>query len=217
MSTRFPRAQLTQHAEQRLSERFRISADEFLAILNSNQGKRIGVSERTHVMHRMLWSPVDGALLVAIQDVINGAVLTVLPLAMYRNHYAENVTEHRIRKVINRMVHAGMAPPEMWLPGDREEYVIVYARITGMTQTLSLGAWKGKVDCYDLSKLGTIECFWIWVAERLTALGQSVGSIEQVTAKFSGGDHQEVEYAVVKGQDHGLNRRSEAVDERMGA
>lgn len=200
MSKRFPVSQLTQHAEQRLAERFQITSSEFLGLLNSHQGKRIGISSRTHLMHRLLWSPADNELLVAIQDAVDGSVLTVLTLEMYRNRYPENVTGNRVRRVVNRMVHAGLAPSSMWLPGDSEDYVTVYARLTDVARTLSLGRWRDEVESYDLSQLGRHEQFWAWVAERVEALGHAVGSLELVTAKFSGGDHQEVMYTVENGR-----------------
>lgn len=191
---RFPRSQLTRHAEIRLEERFQISANSLLELLNGQQGKKTGVSSKTHLMHRMLWSPVDKQMLVAIQDAITGSVLTLLTLEMYQSHYAERITDQRIRRTINKMVHAGLAPPDMWMPGDTEDYVTVYAQVADSPRILPLGRWRGQVDSADLSQLGKQESFWRWVAEQVVSRGNSVDNVEQVTAKFSGGDYQPVVY-----------------------
>jgi hypothetical protein len=72
-------------------------------------GKKIGVSRETHLMHRLVWSYVGDAPLVAIQDVINGTVLPVLSVDMYRREYASNLTEKRLHQVLNQMARAGFA------------------------------------------------------------------------------------------------------------
>src|SRR3546814_10489224 len=72
-------------------------------------------------------SHVDESLLVAIQDVVDGTILTVLTLEMYCGKYGQNITDRRICRVVNQMVHAGLVPAEMWKPGDKDEYVTVYA------------------------------------------------------------------------------------------
>src|SRR3546814_9499054 len=66
-----------------------------------------GRSARTHLAHRLLWSHVDESLLVAIQDVVDGTILTVLTLEMYCGKYGQNITDRRICRVVNQMVHAG--------------------------------------------------------------------------------------------------------------
>src|SRR3546814_1548465 len=78
----FPKSYLSQHAQDRILERLRISPQDLLDLLNGGHGKKIGRSARTHLAHRLLWSHVDESLLVAIQDVVDGTILTVLTLAM---------------------------------------------------------------------------------------------------------------------------------------
>src|SRR3546814_9929342 len=91
------------------------------------------------------------------------------------------------------MVHAGLVPAEMWKPGDKDEYVTVYAFLKSGTLRLALGAWKGSVPSAALAELGSSQSFWCWVAERVVAKGQAVENVESVRAKFSGGDLQRSE------------------------
>ena len=116
---KFPASRLSGHACLRLSEHFKIVANELLRLLNSGLGKVIGFSEETHLVHRLVWSHLDGAFLVAIQDVTDGTVLTVLPVDMYRERYGENLTDKRLHHVINQMVHAGYAPPSLWVKASK--------------------------------------------------------------------------------------------------
>jgi len=121
-------------------------------------------------------------------------VLTVLTVEMYRNEYKANLTENRLRHVLNQMVHAGLAPSSQWRPGDKEEYVTVYARLTKSSRQVALGRWRSPVECVDLSILGAHEAFWSWVTQELSERGHAVDELETIFAKFSGGDHQPVPY-----------------------
>src|SRR3546814_10376923 len=106
----FPKSYLSQHAQDRILERLRISPQDLLDLLNGGHGKKIGRSARTHLAHRLLWSHVDESLLVAIQDVVDGTILTVLTLELYCGKYGKNITDRRICRVVNQMVHAGLVP-----------------------------------------------------------------------------------------------------------
>jgi hypothetical protein len=192
----FPKSSLSLHATQRVAERFRISAVELLALLNSGQGKRIGSTARSHLVHRLMWSHVDKDLLVAIQNISDGMVLTVLPLEMYRRNYQQNLTERRIQTVINMMVHAGFAPASLWKPGVPEERIMVVAEVESTTAPITVGSWRGPVESACLRRLGEKREFWAWVTEQLTARGGAVQNLVAVRAKFSGGDFEEIPFAV---------------------
>ncbi|TIC80305.1 hypothetical protein [Crenobacter intestini] len=185
---------LSAHAQMRLTERFSISTDELVRLLNTGLGKRIGHSLETHLIHILLWCPIEKAFLVCIQDVLNGIVLTVLTLDMYIRDYARNVTERRIQKVINMMVHAGMAPAAAWRPGVMDEYVTVFALRKSTSYLLSLGRWRGAVTSVDLGKLGELPEFWEWVARTTLARGGTLEDVLSVSARFSGGELQHVPY-----------------------
>lgn len=190
----FPPTLLSSHARERIQERFKISEHELLDLLNAGIGKKVGKSARSNLVHRLVWSHIDRSILVAIQDVVSGIVLTVLPVDMYRREYASNLTEQRLRHVMNQMVHAGYAPPDIWSPGDKEENVTVYATMSNSITRVALGRWRGEVTTVDLSALGRSALFWTWVAEETLTRGLTIDQIESISAKFSGGDHQQIPY-----------------------
>jgi len=136
----FPRSQLSVHAEERLRESFRVQPADLLATLNAGLGERIGASrKRSHLSHRLVWSHVDEIPIVVIQDVIGGTVVTVLPVDIYRREYSNNLTEQRLRRVINQMVHSGLAPNDRWEPGDRLEAVTAHAVFRNSPKPVALG------------------------------------------------------------------------------
>lgn len=192
----FPRSHLSDHALQRLQERFKITPDELLCLLNAGLGKKIGVSVRTHLVHRLLWSHVDRSLLVAIQDAITGTLLTVLTVEMYRREYEANLTGRRLRHVVNQMVHAGYAPDAMWEPGDPDEFVTIHVRLTSSERLVSLGRYRGEIASVDLSMLGQESAFWAWLVGELRDRGHRIETLEFVLGKFSGGEHQQIPYAL---------------------
>lgn len=173
-----------------------MSPDKLTALMNAGLGKRIGASTESNLIHRLLWSPEDNNLLVAIQDVVSGTVLTVLTFEMYKRDYSVNLSENRVRHVINQMVHAEHIPAAMWQPGDQQEYVTVHAHIIANTTPVALGRWTGNVCSPDLSQLGRSLEFWAWVARRLEGKHPAVQGLMRVEARFTGGRNCEVPYPV---------------------
>jgi hypothetical protein len=190
----FPPSLLSNHAKERIQERFDIPEQEFLDLLNSGIGKKVGKSARSNLVHRLVWSHVDKSVLIAIQDVVSGIVLTVLPVDMYRREYGSNLTEQRLRHVMNQMVHAGLAPPDLWSPGDKEENVTVFVTMSNSKTRVALGRWRGEVTTVDLSALGKSASFWTWVAKETLSRSLTIDQVQSVSAKFSGGDHQQIPY-----------------------
>jgi hypothetical protein len=186
-----PPAIFSRHAAARTMERFKVSPEKLTELMNAGLGKRVGTSKSTNLIHRLLWSLVDDCLLVAIQEVISGTVLTVLTLEMYKRDYAANVSEGRMRHVINQMVHAGHIPEAMWQPGDKREYVTVHAHLSDGS-SVALGRWVGVIVSADLSRLGESRQFWEWVVQRLEERGHVVERLARVEARFSGGENREV-------------------------
>ena len=191
---RFSESNFSEHALVRLIERFRIAPQELIEILNAGHGKKIGVSAKTHLMHRLVWSPTDESLLVAIQDVVNGTILTVLTLDMYCRDYERNITDRRVKSVVNKMVHAGLAPADLWTPGAADEYVLVYLSLSGTDTFIPLGNWKGQVSSPNLEHLGGMPEFWKWLANQVEEKGHPIERVEKVAAKFNGGDLQHVPF-----------------------
>lgn len=189
-----PLAILSRHARERVLERFKISPAKLAGLMDEGLGKKIGVSAASNIIHRLLWSPDDSSLLVAIQEVVSGTVLTVLTLDMYKRDYAENILETRVRHVINQMVHAGHAPSAMWQTGDKQEYITVHAHHAANSRPIAIGRWAGSVVSPDLSQLGALEEFWCWVAQRLEEKHHPVEGLMGIEARFNGGQNFNVPY-----------------------
>jgi hypothetical protein len=189
-----PPAILSKHATERIIERFNVSPKKLTALMNDGLGKRIGASRASNLIHRLLWIPEDNCLLVAIQEIVSGTVLTVLTLDMYKRDYAGNLSENRVRHVINQMVHARHIPDAMWQPGDNQEYVTIHAYLAEKSIAVALGRWTGHVNSPDLGHLGKSLEFWTWVAQRLEDKQHAVDSLLRVEARFTGGQNWEVKY-----------------------
>jgi hypothetical protein len=192
----FPPARLSKHAIDRVIERFSIAPEQLTTLLNTGLGKGLGATGRSSLIHRLVWSPSDADFLVAIQNIISGWVLTVLTVAMYRRDYDANLTDQRLRHVVNQMVHAELAPGSRWTSGDRQEYVTIYAYLGGATQPVALGRWNGAVTSPDLSQLGCSMQFWTWVAGRLKERQHTIDALLSVQARFTGGRNYDVPYRV---------------------
>lgn len=190
----FPPPFFSRHAIERIKERFVIAPDALLEILKSGKGKRIGISARTNLIHRLLWSHFDGQLLVVIQDVVDGGVLTVLTRRQYELSYPENISVQRTRHVVNQMAHAGLAPKEMWEPGDKEEFVTVYGAFNTENRVRALGRWKGSVESIELARLGKCRLFWEWVGNEIVERGYCIERLDTITAKFTNGEYQVIPF-----------------------
>lgn len=191
-----PPTTLSVHATNRTLERFKVSPEKLTSLMNDGLGKRIGTSIASNLIHRLLWSPDDSDLLVAIQDVLCGTVLTVLPLEMYKRDYADNLSENRVRHVINQMVHTGHIPSELWQPGDKHERVTVYAHLTEIPIAVGLGRWTGEIRTPNLSELGKYTEFWIWVVQRFTERQYEVDALQRVEARFFEGQNWDVPFRI---------------------
>ena len=189
-----PSALFSKHATERTAERFKVSPEKLTALMAAGLGKRIGASRASNLIHRLLWSPEDDCLLVAIQEVVSGTVLTVLTLDMYKRDYAANLSENRVRHVINQMVHTGHIPAALWRPGRTQEYVTVHAHLAETPNAVALGRWTGEVSSPDLSQLGRRLEFWIWVAQRLAEKQHTIDGLLRVEARFTNGQNWEVLY-----------------------
>src|SRR3546814_11421731 len=98
--------QMTRHALMRLEERTRLSVEILEAIFDGGFVVKVGTCRqpgRHNLVHRMFFSPIDHSFFVAIQNILDGAVLTVLTFEQYRNHYAgTSVGARAIREEIGR-------------------------------------------------------------------------------------------------------------------
>lgn len=189
-------AVLSEHALARLGERFRMEPATLIRALDSLKSRRLGVSCDTRIAHFLMWSPADGEHAVAIQNVITGQVLTVLTVAMYANTYPARLRGNALQKTINQLVYAGEAPTSEWrfIPCASER-VQVYVRQFGKARASFIGNWRGEVASALLAHLGALPGFIPWVAQQVEARALDFDAIIGISAKFPGGDLQEVPIA----------------------
>jgi len=92
---------LTWHAQFRLRTRTSLQDADVLALLENQQTVSVGYWWTLSLWHRLFYSAPDRAHFVAIQDLREGYILTILPLAFYRNqNLACPVDELQLRKAI---------------------------------------------------------------------------------------------------------------------
>src|SRR5690606_23126261 len=133
---------------------------------------------RSHLLHRMYWSPADLALFIAVQDVVNGTVLTILTLEMYQERSSIVITDRQIGKVVNEAVLAGDAPTKMWVPDERPS-IRVCAGLSD-TEAVTVGYWNG-LEAPDLEAVGSCRQFWEWLMRKLGDRGYQVANLEWVS------------------------------------
>lgn len=189
--------QMTHHALTRLKERSRLDANTFEAIFNGNFVIKVGACRKpgkSHLAHRMFFSPVDRSFFVAIQDLLNGDVITVLTFEQYRDRHPAISIGSRALQQVNRMVVEGLAPPSCWEERVKGARTLVYADFGADIRQASLGAFRTVLISPDLERLGGMPRFWRWIAERCETLELPLDRIHRVTARLPYGDAQEIHY-----------------------
>jgi hypothetical protein len=76
---------LTTHAKARLRQRCTMEPGDLKQILNSNKCIFLEFEGSTSVAHKLFYSKGDDTCFVAIQNVSDGAVITILPWRMWSN------------------------------------------------------------------------------------------------------------------------------------
>lgn len=70
---------LSLHALDRVKERLHLSMEEILFRLDHDLFVPLGHEPKNHRHHRLFYSPIDDLCFVAVQDVRNGEVITIMP------------------------------------------------------------------------------------------------------------------------------------------
>lgn len=189
-------ATMSPNAEESLNLCSTLSPTMFLTIMNRQYGKCVGTTKvkKHSIVNRLYWSPSDQAYFVAIQNLNDGKVLTVLNLETYCAYFPQKISSKKLAAVTNEMVIAGEAPEWLWRRPSRAQNVLVYATVAGFACPLALGRWRMTMERFDLSLLGAQKNFWRWIANKISARGAALENLEWVTARLSGGDHQYLTY-----------------------
>ncbi len=93
------RARLTQHARKRLIERTSLEEYVLLGMLDTFCTAGAGHEPHTSRWHRLFYSSPDDRHFVAIQDMTNGEVITILPLDYHQN-LAWKVSQKKLNKAM---------------------------------------------------------------------------------------------------------------------
>jgi hypothetical protein len=190
----FPKARLTAHASQRLAARSMLDEQTLIGMFNLQLGRKIGVTKcRSHLLHRLYWSPADQAHFVAIQDVMNGSILTILSMPLYDGFYPDQATERARQKVLNRAVLAGYASAAHWTPSLRTTCYVT-ARLDGMSDAEALGCWTGSICEPSPSAIGSIRMFWDWVSARIRRRGLPLDRLVSVELRLPFGEAEAVPF-----------------------
>ena len=114
----------TRHAWSRVHERLSLTAAEVAEILDAGLTVDIGREDGTDRVHRLFFSVPDQVCFVAVQDVANGVVITVLPIDFHEN-IAWRVAEHA---------------------QDQAKRLLMHGRSTGANPTPQTGALRAASD-----------------------------------------------------------------------
>ncbi len=105
--------QLTDHAKMRLKERTSLDESAFVAQLANYQTVSVGYRRGVNHWHRLFFSAADRCHFVAIQDISNGDIITILPLDYHENlawRIDEVAKENAVYKA-SPEIHAELYPP----------------------------------------------------------------------------------------------------------
>ena len=190
----FPKTILTRHAADRLASRSSLSREALVEMLDQQLGHKIGcTAQRTHLAHRLFWSPADAAFLVAIQDVITGTVLTFLTERMYENRYLEQITASARQKVLAQAASVGYAPT--CFRECARLHCRVLAKLAGAQHTTLLGRWSSDVELQHITQLGACQSFWRWVIDRIRVLALPLEALEAIVVQLPEGNWTQIRYA----------------------
>lgn len=187
-------ALLTTHAKARLAERSKMHEEELLDQLNNgNVGIKLGVSKETNLAHRLVWSEADNNHIVIIQDVINGSVLTVLTIEMYKRDYSDRVNDIYIAEakaqIINRKRKLANQQRKISITG-------MFKSNDGKLYAKTIGKWKDNISTDEIESLGRNEFFWVWVMGNIQKKELPLDNLKYITAGYSMTDRVRIEYTV---------------------
>lgn len=169
-------SRLSVHAAQRLAERTHIREPDLLGLLDGEKSVPVGIEERTNRLHRLVYSVNDEECFVAVQDMGNGEVITVLTLEYHENlaWKISSESQNLARKLALRWVRqtAEGRPPEST---SGVQIPRTSLRLRAYLTTIE-GAWHGPtIKAKNLGSLSISAC-----DRPLDALHTSIAFCEEV-------------------------------------
>ena len=101
----FFNSRFTEHAQQRIKERFKITEDELVEQLDAGLFVQLGKGRDRRKVYRLFYSRDDAGWGVVVQDRYNKEIITVLPTEYYVGKYRKLKPEER--RNAKHMVHWG--------------------------------------------------------------------------------------------------------------
>jgi hypothetical protein len=141
---------MTAHANVRLQERTTLSEQDFLSILDTYRTTSAGYEPQTCRWHRLFYSRPDDKHFVAIQDISNGEVITILPLDFHEN-LAWKISEKKLKQAVKRIDPRRHA--ELYLPQPSSSNSKF--QITGVFWDSSLNSIKKNLGSFRFSNFPT--------------------------------------------------------------
>jgi hypothetical protein len=116
---------LTNHAEVRKEERFKISSEELREQIDAQLFIHLGKGRDRRKVYRLIYSRDDAGWIVVVQDRYNKGIITVLPPEYYVGKYRKLKPEERSKA--KRMVHWGRVEvfplPVSPVPADTQDFI----------------------------------------------------------------------------------------------
>jgi len=141
-------AVLTKHAKLRLQERTVLSEQDFVNIMDTYRSVSAGYEPQTFRWHRLFYSRADDTHYVAVQDISNGEVITILTLD-YHDNLAWKISKKKLKQAVWRVDprrHAELYRPRLSSAGAKFE-------ITGVFWDSSLNTIKKNLGSFRFSTL----------------------------------------------------------------
>jgi hypothetical protein len=116
---------LTNHAEMRKEERFKISSEELREQIDAQLFVHLGREKAGPIVYRLIYSRDDAGWIVVVQDRYNKGIITVLPVQYYTNKHRKLRPEER--REAKWMVHWGRVEvfpaPVSPIPADSQDFI----------------------------------------------------------------------------------------------
>ena len=172
----------TAHAFERVKERLSLTHEEVAAILDQGLAVNVGIDPFSNRLRRVFFSAPDRTFFVAVQDVSDGALVTVLPLEFHANlRYAIHE-----RYLVEAAANMGCPPPDLrHLVGVKLRGPVTAVRIScsiagddDAPMFKSLGSWPAADAPGDIGLLARDPGFLREIRARAESKGIDPGAIK---------------------------------------
>ena len=185
----------------RLSERCKLSSENLKRLLDNGLTVPVATQKGGRHAKRLLYSSLDQAWFIVVQDADDGGILTVVPLDYLKNRIAVNTAQRRSAR---SRVHAFENPRATRTTGSAKTSPVAVGQLPALNQSLATYGWKIRV-CYtirgstsyktllrtlpehgDPANWTTPGPIHAWLRERLIEAGIPFKTIERITAERKG-------------------------------